>query len=104
MSKWAGKVRRALLAIFADDPQPLSSYDLTERVYCVRPNRAGDVWLTDAQLSSTRRALGALAKQGVVSGRRGFRHGRQHWATPKAWARYEAERNKVSALAGRGKA
>ena len=101
MSKWAGKVRRALLAIFADDPKPLSSYDLTERVYGVRPDRAGDVRLTDAQLSSTRRVLGALAKQG---GRRGFRHGRQHWATPKAWARYEAERNKVSALAGRGKA
>jgi hypothetical protein len=93
MSKGAGKVRRALLATFADDPKPLSSYDLTERVYGVRPDRAGDVWLTDAQLSSTRRVLGALAKQG---GRRGFRHGRQHWATPKAWARYEAERRKDS--------
>jgi len=68
VSKWAGKVRRALLAIFADDPKPLSSYDLTERVYGVRLDRAGDVWLTDAQLSSTRRALGALAKQGVGAG------------------------------------
>jgi len=49
VSKWAGKVRRALLAIFADDPKPLSSYDLTERVYGVRPDRAGDVWLTDGR-------------------------------------------------------
>jgi len=58
-------------------------------VYGVRPDRAGDVWLSDAQLSSTRRALGGLAKQGVVSGRRGFHDGRQRWATAKVWAQYD---------------
>jgi len=72
MSRGPGNVRRVPLAIFADNPKPLSSYDLAERVYGVRPDCAGDVWLSDAQLSSTRRALGGLAKQGVVSGRRAF--------------------------------
>jgi len=72
MSRGPGNVRRVPLAIFADNPKPLSSYDLAERVYGVRPDCAGDVWLSDAQLSSTRQALGGLAKQGVVSGRRAF--------------------------------
>jgi len=89
MSRGPGNARRVLLAIFADNPKPLSSYDLAERVYGVRPDCAGDVWLSDAQLSSTRHALGGLAKQGVVSGRRGFHDGRQRWATAKVWAQYD---------------
>jgi hypothetical protein len=94
MSRGPGGVQRKLLAIFERDPGPHSTFKLTSAVYDVRRDRDGIPWLTRAQLSSVRRALGALAKRGAISGsgRAGFADGRQRWATPEQWVEEERRR------------
>ena len=86
MSRGTGYIQRRLLSILSQASEPVSTFDLVAGVYDVQPDAAGNYWLTDPQLSSVRRALGTLAKNGAVSGRRGYHDSRQRWATPVAWA------------------
>ena len=90
VSKGGGNIQRRVLAIFERGAGGLfSTFDLAIKVYDVRRDADGDYPLTDAQQSSVRRALRALAKRGMVSGRRGWHDQRERWATPARWAEYD---------------
>jgi hypothetical protein len=65
MSRGAGNVQRRILA-FLDRDGAGSTFELAEIVYEVQPDKDGKIWLTDAQLSSIRRALNRPAKNGIV--------------------------------------
>ena len=92
MSRGPGNIQRRLLALIESDADVLhSTYDLAADVYDVQPNAHDKRLLTEAQVSSVRRALSELAKQGKISGRRGWHDRRQRWATPAAWAKYDED-------------
>jgi hypothetical protein len=69
-------VQRRLAEVFEMEDGPLSTLELAARLHEVEANE-----VTDAQLSSVRRALNALARKGVLVGHReemaGSRAGRR---------------------------
>ncbi len=65
MSRGTGNVQRRILS-FLDGAGAGTTFELAEIVYEVQPDKEGKIWLTDAQLSSIRRALNRLTKFGVV--------------------------------------
>ena len=79
MSRGMGQIERRLLTIFAKKFGQLDTFELTGDVYKIRRNRQGDRLMTEAQLSSVRRALNSLASQGIVGGCRGFHNRRKRW-------------------------
>jgi len=85
MSRGMGDVQRRLLAIFDHAKNDLvDTFELTASVYELKPDATGFVSVSEAELSSVRRALILLAKQGWVCGLRGFHNGRQCWGLPHA--------------------
>lgn len=93
MSRGPGNIQRRLLSLIESQGDTLhSTYDLAAGAYDVRPNADGQRLLTEAQVSSVRRALTSLAKQGKITGRRGWHDRRQRWATSAVWARYDEDR------------
>jgi hypothetical protein len=94
MSRGPGNIQRRLLSLIESDAQALhSTHDLAANAYDIHPNADGVRLLTEAQVSSVRRALTALAKQGKISGRRGWYDRRQRWATAAAWAKHAADQD-----------
>lgn len=108
MSRGWGTVQRAVMELLeetAAEERPvdriLNTYTIAALVFDVQPDAKGVRLLTDSQLSSVRRALARLRREGLVEGRRGFRDGRQRWGTPAAITAYEARtRGALGALGG----
>lgn len=97
MSRGWGSVQRAAMRVLeeaAAEERPVDrlvdTYVIAVLVFDVEPDADRVRRLTDAQLSSVRRALSRLRDEGLVDGRRGFRDGRQRWGTTKAIEAYDA--------------
>lgn len=80
-------VQRRLAEVFEMEDGPLSTLELAVRLYGVE---ARDV--TEAQLSSVRRALNALARKGVLVGHREDNGRIKRWATRAGWNAQRAAR------------
>jgi len=82
MSRGLGKVEKAVLKVFEDDPSKLfDSITITLRVHGDEP--------TWSQYSSTRRALGGLCKKGLLTQLEGsWRFGRSQYALPESAEEY----------------
>jgi Fe2+ or Zn2+ uptake regulation protein len=80
-------VQRGLSEIFEAEDGPLSTLELAARLYQVEPRE-----LTEARLSSVRRALNALARKGVLVGHRDYNGRIARWATRAGWNAERAAR------------
>jgi hypothetical protein len=89
MSRGHGKLQTTLLSIFAENDRLLDTFELTALAFDIKPDHSGRCIVNDGHLSSTRRALAKLAREGAIAAVGGhFRRGRVMWASHTAYAAY----------------
>jgi hypothetical protein len=65
MSKGPGRIQRQIVAALDGHAGVLDTFGIAAAVYAVR-RRKGVAWVTDAQLTSVRRALRGLQRTGTI--------------------------------------
>ena len=101
MSRGHGRLQTTLLSIFAANDKLLDTFELTALAFDIKPDHSGRCIVDDAHLSSTRRALAKLAREGAIAAVGGsFRHGRVMWASHTAYAAYRERATR--AFGGKG--
>jgi len=97
MSRGLGRLQRAVLKLLEEN-RHFDTREIAELAHAVEPDENGVCVVTDAQYVSVRRALAALARQGMAM--RTFRgpDGRQRWANLRFTLDYRA---RVEAAFGR---
>jgi hypothetical protein len=96
MSRGHGRIERALLAVLDATDDHLNTFELTATAFELQPDSTGLVGISPAQLSAVRRALGKLAREGLVvpvglsetSPGRGWHDRRAHWISARALPAY----------------
>jgi len=87
-----------------------TTYDIAAWVYHVKPDKDGDIWISDAQHVAIKRALGGLQRAGRIIGFRTQRarvpfgqpgsDGRtelcHHWMTEQQAAKWVAEERQIA--------
>ncbi len=97
MSTGHGRLQRALLAALDASEGLLSTFEVTAKAFHIAPDDDGCVRINTAQLSSARRALDKLAREGhIVSVGRGWHDRRAHWASKNAATAYEERKSRLS--------
>jgi hypothetical protein len=101
MSRGHGKLQTTLLSIIAENDRLLDTFELTALAFDIKPDQSGRCIIDDAHLSSARRALAKLAREGAIAAASGhFRHGRVMWSSHIAYAAY---REKATRAFGDGR-
>jgi hypothetical protein len=84
MSRGRGAVQRRLLASLNAEERPFETFELAACAFDVQPDNQGDIFVTDAELVSTRRALRKLVREGAIYDYgRHYPDGRQRWASER---------------------
>ena len=84
MSRGRGAVQRRLLATLNAEERPFKTFELAACAFDVQPDDQGDIFITDAELVSTRRALRKLVREGAIYDLgRHYPDGRQRWASER---------------------
>jgi len=66
MRRGHGRIERALLAVLYATDNDLDAFELAAAAFELQPERTGRVGISPAQIGTIRRALGKLARDGLV--------------------------------------
>ena len=96
MSRGHGRIERALLADLYATDDDFDAFELAVAAFELQPDNTGRVGISPAQIGTVRRALGKLAREGLVvpvgssktQPGRGWRDRRAHWISARALPAY----------------
>jgi len=90
MSRGHGRIQVSILGVLNGTEENFTTYDLAALALGLAPDDDGVTRLDNAQLTTVRRALGKLRREGLVFDCGRHRYGRRVWAARVGALRYRA--------------